>query len=395
MFNMSSNPKQLYSLYLDGYILSTLSRSGLMLYNILERRGYLFPVEREQTYDLLEQLVSPLNGYSVIIDKHKNELPEDLNRIINYLHDNFWGDYIELRNNIKPFTFVPITNLDPIHPKVSDIAEITIAINSLPAVTSYPVQNQIPFLYTDKEYHEIDIDDVTSFINALPRSIHLNIIGGSLLRYSKLPELFGCLAKHGSYIIFSLTELQDGKENVVRLCFTALINDTELLSENNFDRLNDLRSSDIFIVSNSDEFDCVDLLDEDNIKICPYLSEYSDEKFKESLAIKNEDLLRRKLNKQCFFLNQLINLSCWGKLFISPEGLVFDRYGGKFIGNIHQNLYALSDSIGLDTCWFYTREKSCPECPLKNICVPVSSYEMELDLCPLCDRNINYKNHIL
>lgn len=104
--------QQLYALYLEGFIIASMSEDKLVLYNLLEQRGKSFEITNEWTYNQIADLLSPLNGYSIIISRSFDELPNDLKRIVRYIHDSFWGDFIRLRNQRKPITFFPICNIE-------------------------------------------------------------------------------------------------------------------------------------------------------------------------------------------------------------------------------------------------------------------------------------------
>lgn len=369
--------KSQFAFYLEGFILSSLSTTELVLYNLLEQRGEAFGIHDSWTYTQLEYLLSGQNGYSIIIDKPLTSLPDDFKKIIEFVHSHFWGDIIKLNHQRKPFVFSPISNIRVGRVTPRDVSSITIALNTHTRETPWPIQCQAPYFFEAEKYSEIDFKELERFINILPESYSINIIGGDISRYSHLNDLLSILNSH-KYTFYSAYELKD----VTNVPLTKVYIPMLFNHQNCISNINDC----IAIISSEEEFNRLEINAECNIisRIYPYYNSTNGDFFKSLVSISKHSLLKSGLNKYVFFLNKIVNRNAWGKLYISPNGHISDCYGGKVLGTLNSSLTEILNGIDAHSCWYETRETICPNCAYRHICAPVSAYERVNNYKTLC-----------
>lgn len=376
-----------YSFYLEGFVLASMSHNEFVLYNLLEHIGHSFVINDDWTRKQLYDLISPDNGYSIVFEKEINDLPTDFKQIVEYVHAHFWGDVIKLNYQRKPITFLPLSNNSVKSITQKDVNTITIALNSFVRDTLFPIQNQVPFFYEAREYSEIDLQALLNFLDKLPNSYHINIIGGSLSKFLQLDLLMSKLARFSAVMVYSLDDL-DGLpiSNVTRLHIPCITSIRECTISDSVNRRN------IAIVSNEEELDTYgDLLGNDMLKIYPYYNSVNKEFFYSIISFSKESILGSKINKYTFFLNQVINRNAWGKIYVTPHGEIYDSYGGYKIGDIRASFINSLSNIDENSIWYETRERICPECGFRHFCIPVSAYERVNQYIKFCEEDCNNK----
>lgn len=375
--------QQLYALYLEGFIIASMSEDKLVLYNLLEQRGKSFEITNEWTYNQIADLLSPLNGYSIIISRSFDELPNDLKRIVRYIHDSFWGDFIRLRNQRKPITFFPICNIEEHSVSEKDVKSITIALNSFCMETSFPIQEQLPYLYISDQPEYLDFARLVGFLNIIPKDYKIFIIGGDLTKYKEINQLLAILSLFNSYMIYSFYDLSIiDKDHITKIDVSKTILNSyeQMLVERDFNQIITIITSekDYYELTFSQKYKNV------NNKIFPYYNATNNRFFQKHVSILKSSLLEGNINKFTFFLNQIINRNAWGKLFITPTGIVLDSYGGTSLGQLETPFKQILSRIDDKSTWFETRQKRCPNCAFRHFCVPVSAYERINNHIPIC-----------
>lgn len=377
---MSEIAHHLYAIYLEGFILASLSDNQLMLYNELDSHGKIFPIKNKWTKDIFKEIIQPQNGYSTIFNATLESLPDDFINIVKFIHTNFWGDIITVKGHRKPFIFAPTTNIDATAPiQLKDLRSVTFALNSYAPkyADTYKIQHQIPYVYEDLSDSELDATYIASIVNELPQQCLIRIIGGDIRSYSQLSELIDILYLHPNHIVYHTTPLT----------LPSFIHHIGVLS--NAHGWNDSYNCPHYIgvVSNEEDFNYFSQL-KGNPKIhyVPFFNGKNKQFFISEIATSKDELLNQRINRHLFLLNSIINKSIWGNLYVTPQGEILDSSTKHAIsiGNVHHmSLKESLQNIKTNSTWLETRSKRCGECVLCNICPPVSLYEfIDTDLHP-------------
>lgn len=377
-------------LYLEGTVLAFLTKHEFILYNLLERKGSLFSIENERTYEIFEALTNIDNGYSIYINPDDLKY-SDLAAIIKFLKENYWGDYITIKTNTKPITFFPVTNLEKAKFYViNTLNTITIAVNSIKSSCNFEIQNQIPIEYESVDNKAIDIMALTSFLSRLKQNIKINIIGGNILSHERISELFSYIKNFDNYTIYTDAQYYSNKlpEDNLSIIFRYPYTDIIPIYK---ERKNQKGISFIFLVLN--EFELTYAIDlEETIKdircyIWPFYNGMNINFFRDYVYIDKTSILKEEFTKQQYFSNRNINSHFYGKLFISPDGHIQTNYNLSSIGDLDTSLdVLLSNANHEDQAWNLIRQKEpCLNCVFKWICPPISNYEICMKKYDMCN----------
>ncbi|MBO5062201.1 MAG: hypothetical protein J6C31_06245 [Prevotella sp.] len=375
-------------IYIDGYIFATVKPNRFLLYNFEERTGRTFPVYNELTYKTLLSLTNPSNSYSIIIDKNLLKL-KDLQDIVSFLKQNYWGDCITITGNDKPITFIPLCNLEGYKQKeLNSIIEITIAINNEKERLDLPtIQKQIPYIYQASSYKEIDLDLLKEFIFQLSSDVIINITGGNIFEYSRFRELHESISCFNNINFFFRKEYINKKLDINNssIIFTSLTPHDEILCKE-YDIPN---VSFYFIVENNEELNTAlsikQKLKNANIIIQPYWKN-NNIFFEEFVLFEKNDLLLQNKSKSDIYINKNINKNFYGNIFIDPYGYIYTSYNLPQIGNYKDSIkQILENATKPDQAWHLTRATGiCADCIYQWFCPAISDYELFLNKLKPC-----------
>lgn len=371
-------------LYIDGYILAIAKPKKFLIYNLEECIGKTFDIHNTLTYNILLSLTDPINAYSIIIDQDISNL-NDLQKIILFLKQNFWGDCIYiLENKDKPITFVPICNLENYKQTgFKSITEITIAINNeLSKSHKKQIQRQFPYIYQHSEYKEIELELLKEFLSKLSSDIIINITGGNIFMYSKFKQLYEYLSCFNNTRFFFRKEYIN-KDFHFETPYIIIEGPTD--NDMTFCKKNDSYNiSFYFIVKNETELKTATFikneLNKSNAIIQPFWNDNEQFLKKYVFFEKNDILLQNKL-KTDIYLNKTINKIFYGNLFINPKGDIYTSYKFPSVGKYTDEVEVLlKNATDKNQAWHFIRNSGpCANCIYQWFCPSISDYEFFLN----------------
>lgn len=348
---------------------------------------------------------------------------DDVKSFIQKLIDSYSGDLINDKiSRNKPFQFganLKVNIIDKMkkHKNVSfegvdilsSLFEISLYVNSQDANDSTLFQNgykQFDFPCYSKTYHELHFQNIELLLSECKNSAlnTINILGGNVLKYSKLKEL--ALLLHDFIGVkrycfqysdiniqnsFELKYINDGDSKMK--IFIDFPVKKKLLKE----LVEILRSYSInydfeFIVQSRDDLiELHKIKQEFNISqgLCrPFYNYKNLDFFKNHVFITEEILKEAKFERKSIFARSLINQHNFGHLTILPNNEAFGNVNHERLGKLGNDslLNMLYNEIENGKSWLRVRKNvtPCRNCVYNCLCPSISNYEYAIGKCNLC-----------
>jgi pseudo-rSAM protein len=146
------------------------------------------------------------------------------------------------------------------------------------------------------------------------------------------------------------------------------------------------------LLENESQFDTLDkvlqLLAGINYNVIPIYSGSNKLFFENNVYLTEEDILELKPELKTIHTNQILNSNFFGKLFITPDGKIYENINGNCIGQINNSNLAeiVYNNILNGVYRFKTRSScnDCKDCYYTDICPLISNYEKLFGKNNLC-----------
>ena len=386
------------------------------MYNTLSHKGFLLD-NSEKLEKIVLALKEKNNLYSVLID---TEILSDakVTLFIDLLRKTYSGDIVNFDMcTKKPVIMYPLLNLNEDVDR--NIEEI---LNK--EVLGRRIGNNLLFVdihlggicsrncdYCSRKYKQMrwctSFENFFSYDRIQNFLIHFGKIGskrinllGNIFLYPYFKELISFLVIHEfdcKFIVDYNCSLNEEQKMQELLNYGFKI---ELLIGGRIDKkqlsyLSILKHSNIeytFSVEGQDDFlQYKNIIEEyrlENVSLYPYFNEKNRAFFKEYVYLDETDILSLKLDKADIFSHQNINANFFGNLVVLPNGEIFSNLNSEeSIGNIEDNLNELVyKEIQNGIFWRLTRTRvePCNDCIFRDLCPPISNYELTLKKNNLC-----------
>lgn len=321
-------------------------------------------------------------------------------------------------SKLKPICLIPILNLqhdiDKIKDKVKDdvyktsvlnkntldyLFEINLNLNNECEINckhckdNYKQFNHCTVSKVEKgELPLASIEDIFEQIKYAP-ICSINLLGGNIYKYSNLDKLKNILLPLQDKVHFFVYY-----KNYIQDDFIDTLN-LELLIDfpsDNF-KINQILNKTKtnwkihFIIKDEMEYEMVDVLiykfNLNKYTIHPLYTVDNLPFFKKYVYLEEEDIFSNVLSMREIFRNQKVNKNFFGKLFVDTDGNVRANMNNKVIGNIEQETIKniVYKELMSNSAWRKIRDiEPCNSCLNKNICPPISNYELILGKYNLC-----------
>lgn len=390
MYQYNYRMNKHHILYVDGHVYISHKPNNILLYNFIESRGQTFYVKDDLTNQIFSILSRPENANRTVLPEDYKK-SEDLCNIIQFLHNNFWGDVIILPENQEPpACFMPICNLEGVKSHtLNDLQSITIALNGTSSLFEIPIQNQLPLMYCSPRNDFINYDTLISFLGDVPNDVGIRIIGGDLSSYPFLKEVLTYLqSRFQNIAIFSYYKFYDEYLYSLNVNKNIIIRGDEFYNTGKYvksDKINlhfivDSRAAYRNILNHFPEA-TLGL----NKYVWPINLTTNSQKIRLLISFDKKTLTKSRIQLHNYFLNKILNRHFYGQLYIAPSGNVHTNYNFKPIGTIHDSIMDCLNRIDENDSWFHIRNfKPCSECVFQWLCPPPTNYEISMGIKSLC-----------
>lgn len=406
----------IYYLFLEPYtFLFKGKKNSFLLYNSASYHLEMFVSENDIVTRILNHLCDFANMYVIEINSGIIE-SSSFKAFLSIVRDNNFGDMIQTnKSHFKPVIIPPIAyvrnsisninkdkELKGNNALISALREVTVYLNgtcSLECEKCLDYSKQFLFcrkstIESSTDYLELLMSNIGFFSNKT-----INICGGNIFKFhfldSFLERIKNINSRINLYIHYMNIDFNIiSKPLFKKICFVILVdtinNNYALMNiVDKMKRLN-YRYRVHCVVENEDAFDIITELEEkieSDIKLLPFYNNNEDF-FRSNVYISYNELTTMKITKEMVFINQLINSNNYGKIFIMPDGSVFDSLNSNSIGNLKNNSLEdiINKGVSIDSDWFKLRNgvEPCIKCEFSALCPPISTYEEIIGRNNLC-----------
>lgn len=403
-----------YWFYLEPYTFIFQTDNQAVIYNTLNS-AYLICPDHPIIQSIIKEWSDGRNGYGTsLADKDlKNIIVKDF---VIKIRESFSGDCVVFdKNKCKPYLFKPHLYLNTtirVKQEKENSALGEHILQNLHEVTFYLPTSCNMQCKECKSYYKqmnhcvvckekiLNIEDYKVLLHKIYLSgiQRVNIIGGDLLKnkfaqifIEELPKydfkkVFYINYKHFSTLYTNLLSIKDSEINVLIHSEDISTNLSEMMLSFSHYAI----KWNFIVISAHDicKVDECNLSKEYQIKIIPYYNGHNLEFFKEYIYLDLEDIIEEPISRKTIFRHQVLNDNFFGKLFIMPSGEVFSNLNFKPIGNIKNfSLKELVYKEIIDSkAWLKVRNKEtpCDMCINRDLCPPLSNYELVIGKANLC-----------
>lgn len=404
-----------YWFALEPYVFISITEKSVMLYNTLDSNHII--VSDKTIYNLLVNIKNSSSG----VVELKGFLLEDsrISRFIEEVREKFMGDLIDVSlTKDKPFQPTPVLNLQTsIERLKSDISrsvgenalfhlhEVLFFLESPDTFTNKYYPTTLPF--NKKESSSTSCLDYNLFelcFNQLRENRNntsISVLIKDLATYpdfEKLTTLLNETPIRKKYITYYVNSLSDNHiKTILAENVTLTINVDFPINESEFksclDKVNKhpLKLDVVCMVRSEVEVSLAEELMEkhkvSNYQINPLFDGDNFGFFKDNIFLTEEDIFATPISMREIFMHQSLNIECFGKLAIIPNGDVYSNIFASKIGSIKDLtlLQLITKDIDSNQAWFIVRNsKPCSDCLFQWLCPPPSNYEYLLNKNNLC-----------
>lgn len=410
-----------YWFYLEPYAHISIKDNHILLYNTLNAKSLEYKGQAKIT-ELINNLKS--RGNLLVAPLLEKELCHPaISKFISQTRGGYFGDIIEAScSKGKPIELMPMLNIqkgikilknDPERSAgeriMEYLTEFSIYItNECGQNCSFCGDAYKQLLWCSKleaPEQELDLAKIEKFAHETKASSlrRVNILGGNILRYSKLKELSALLDTMPAEKAYYLHYLNiDGKADLslfkkkwhelnVLVSFPLeqgkFKNALGVLSKAG------IKPKYVFMVQNDEEVKRAQAI-ASRFKIADYsLQPYYNGKninfFKKNVFISKDEICQAKLTMRDIYGRMAFNPTNWGRVFILNNGDVHANIYQPKIGSLgRDSLYdIIYQEMKSGRSWRRLRTKTepCKKCVFDVLCPPLSNYEYALKRNNLCN----------
>lgn len=399
--------------YLENYVyVNTIVPDKVLLYNMLNHK--LLTYKNEKIFHLVKAQKSVENHGLVEIDL--DELHHSDFELYNFIiqtREHFMSDCLPVSDKCKkPVLF----QSEPMVLKeghvyynfseeiIHNITELTFYINN--SCTCHcehcgEYQKQVSCCYKSNSSEELDIDSIITCLESLKEAslVQVNIMGGNILTYRRLPELveklndfsFRKVYKINAKQLVSIKDLDfiwKYPKNMLEIICTDML-DLGKLKLTNVEPGSLQMRINVLVQSNEDLAKTetfIQTYPNDNHVLTPFYNGQNESFFQENVFVSEEELVC--VSSKSIKRNSILNNNFYGKLVCFPNGDVYSNLNGTSLGNISKNSFAamVYRELSEEDSWMKVRRKvePCKHCLFASMCPPLSNYEQAMSKNNLC-----------
>jgi len=407
----------MYYLVIYSYVCLNKNGHEVLFYNTLDQSYFITKPSMviRETFDLLT------NESACVTISHELFSNVEFKKLLRKIELKNMG-FIECASYFKVKPFSPPLELfskdneeiiffnRPKH-LVENIKEVTIYLNNysdsnyLNINTVKQAHKQFNYsLLNDELRNELDIKALFKFINAIPKHVNINFLGGNILNYKNLSILLNSLLD-SSYRVklhihyMDLLELAD-IDIIELICkFHMLVFIDFPISIEIFieikDKLKNANYNLNFIVENDSDFELSEKMIGDfnlsSYNHTPFFNGKNLSFFKKNVYINKTDLFQVKHSIVELLINKTSNPHYFGKLILNSDGNLYTSFHRKPLINVKEfteNKEITINSLITDeeSDWIQNKPKffPCNKCIYNFLCTPLSNYEKVIGKNNLC-----------
>jgi pseudo-rSAM protein len=407
--------------YLEPYTYISNSSCAVLMYNSLSNR--IITDDNPEIVKFVSDLIE--NNNVLKIDPTNNNIKE----FIQSARENFLGDVYSIEDQ-KEKPFIMSSNavlmrdvkakssgdsLDFSIDSLKYLSELTIYLNE--NCTSNCDDCSILFKQTtsciqsnSKDQLEYSIlETILDQVSLLTNFKSLNIVGGDIFNYYRINELLNKIKNVKVPITFHFKDSQLDFNNLKKLDFKNVIISLVFYKAIGLEKLKSIKAENFcslelnlkFLFTSGEEFDKYRKYQEKysniSVRYIPIFNKKNIKFFEENIFLTKDSIIKNVIDIKTIHINQKINSLFFGKLFLKSNGDAYDNLNNdKSIGSIYE--LSLADlvykTIKYGSYWDMTRNKirPCQDCIYKDLCPPISNYELVLKRMDLCKLNNQMNN---
>lgn len=376
-----------YWFTIEPYVFISYTAKSILLYNTLD--GTTIESENEEVIELLKEIIQEKNC-GVVLLTHKRYKRKYINLFITELREKYMGDVIDVTlSKGKPVQLLPFFNF-PGKYKIYKRHNFSLLKNVLEHLLEISIHVNTT----------TDVEILISFIQSIPGSPTLNIIGNieEVTQYTKLLSYLNQLSSPKNILccyrnVIALQPLFDNNFSYrISVDFPIDMQQWEISRQILLNQT--LTAEYIFDISSDEEFwNAERIIDEFQIeKYClnPVYIGSNILFFKKNVFLTKEDILSTHMTIKDFFSRQAMNIYDYGKINIMPNGDTYANLNYPMLGNIYtDSIYEIvQKEVDEGQSWFRVRNHTpCSNCVYQWLCPSPSSYEILIGRPNLCHVN--------
>lgn len=408
---------------LDNYVHVALKGNAVMFYNpltgkILEYTG------KESVIKLVKRLQSPKNLLVIRLTEKELANPE-ISQFVRDLRRHFMADLIDASlSKGKPLQMMPYLKVHQdaeIIKKAPDhtvgeqmmkyLVEMSVYINSTCSLDCESCGSAYKqFLCCTRSRHrekEPDISALKDLFGQLKGAVldRVNILGGDILKFSKLEELLGLLKQPEQSFkkVFYIHYLNLLHQEEKLALFPADTSSLKILvtfpvKRNQWKEVleslpgHSMDAKFLFIISSeTDVTEAEELISQfqlANYSLLPFFNGRNREFFEENVFLDREDLGEAKPTAHEILARQSVNPFHYGTLTVLSNGHIHANVNAPRLGILGRDTIhdAVFKEMYRGNSWRRIRKKvePCKRCTFEALCPPLSNYEYALKQNNLC-----------
>lgn len=373
-----------YWFKIEPYVHVSVTNDRVLLYNTFD--GVSIETDKVKVIELLKETLRKENCGVILLTSERYK-QQDINDFIQGLREKYMGDVIDVDlSKGKPVQILPYFN-------ISDTLELFKRHNFSSGKKILGYLSEIS-IHVD---NSTDITNLISYLQSLPESLTINIVGNveCLENYTKLLFFLDQLSSPKSLVLpyTNVISLQPKFENnfsySILVCFP--IDMPQWIYSRRLLLNQTLPFEYIFEVSSSDECQQSKMLIEEfgveKYQLKPVYTGDNIDFFKEKVFLSEEDILSTSISINDFFANQSMNIYDFGKINIMPDGEIYANVNYPALGNMqtHSVYDIIFKEMEEGESWLRIRNQTpCSSCIYQWHCPPPSNYEIAIGRPNLC-----------
>ncbi len=390
-----------------------------LLYNTYNKKSLYY--KNLKINKIAKSLLSEDNNYIIYWDNDKSKSNQDF---INDIISNNFG-FIDKVNKtfLKPIQLYPIStvqqSLEINHEDyfkiirkniLKHLKEVTIYFNSKKnKEKNLQLHKQFPYPIINQEEKELTAVNIINFIDRIkycPLKC-INIVGFDLFKQKYIDTLITYLASinvHKRYYL-ELSDIPEDIANIVSIIpnknssiVLTLFYDSSITKlvncANVFEELQIPIHYRCVVASEKDVLYFQKIILKNHITNYSFIPYFDNNYFflKKNVFLQFDEILKSQHDVTSIHTNEYINPLFFGKICLMPDNTVkTDIHSIVPIGYNDENFIiqeSLFKALTSDNNWNITRSKveTCKNCVARNICTPISNYELMLQNYKLCGK---------
>jgi pseudo-rSAM protein len=417
---------------LEPFVYVSIKKENLFLYNTLNRKILEYN-NKPILINLVKQLQAKKNLLVIKLDNEYINRNREISNFIKDVRESFMGDLIDTSSSsVKPIQMMPYLNIQrDIHRAeresrfdigkdiMNHLNEVTIFVNNRcdrHCKMCSSAYKQFLCCYKEADHpNELSIKYIQNIIDAInvreSRVCKINILGGNILKYSKIETLVSLLNTTNipkSYYVHYLN-LINQKDRMIRITNKWSGLNIQILvhfpiKKNVFENLmplitgTNINPGFILVIEKEDDIKSaqafVSLSGIDNYSFTPYFNGKNLLFFRKHVFITKQNIFEFKPSITDILSKKVVNRSLYGSITILSNGDIKTNLNFDKIGNIKKDSirHAIYNQLKegkmsiLYNTWWRTRDQIevCKHCHYNLLCPSISNYELAIGRNNLC-----------